>query len=353
MDKGMFDGCNNLTDLYLNKNVTPPTLTIYYGIGFQFNGEWTTDEESEKLSIHVPEGCEGTYLKKWRYAFTGYSATSDVWAGETTAYQNLWSGVQWNLYETDWRLPDDEKVDEEVNIRLTDAENRIRRLLGTGIVADATDFYPYHTSNGILTLVGASPESMDITLTSELLEFPEGWYLDYVGTGAFRKCKNLHSVTMEGNLVGIESNAFKGVEGDLTLNFEGPIAPKFVLDEEGTPFEFGVADENLHIHVPGGFETIYIEDWIYPLCGYEDRWSMFNAYCTSTEEDEFNRQLEEMNQVLDGARNRLRRMMGLPEISISEEETSADNTTPIADGKEEKESGADDETDGTGKEIKE
>ena len=368
LDKGMFDGCNNLTDLYLNKNVTPPMLTIYYGVGFQFNGEWTTDEESEKLSIHVPEGCEGAYLKKWRYAFTGYCATSDVWSGETTAYQNLWSGVQWNLYEANWRLPDDEEVDEEVNIRLTDAENRIRGLLGMGTVADATDFYPYHTSSGILTLVGASPESTDIALTPELLEFPEGWYLDYVGTGAFRKCKNLHSVTMEGNLVGVESNAFKGVEGDLTLNFEGPFAPILVLDEAGTPFEFGVADENLHINVPEGFETIYIEDWIYPLCGYEDLWSMFNAYCTSTEEDEFNQQLEEMNRVLDEARNRLRRMMGLPEISISEEETSADNITPIADGKEEtsadnatpaaddkeeKESGADDETDGTGEETKE
>ena len=61
-------------------------------------------------------------------------------------------------------------------------------------------------------------------------------------------------------------------------------------------------------------------------------------------------------------------MMGLPEISISEEETSADNITPIADGKEEtsadnatpaaddkeeKESGANDETDGTGEETKE
>ena len=98
---------------------------------------------------------------------------------------------------------------------------------------------------------------------------PDGWYLDYIGTGAFSRSIALENVFIPGNLAGIYSDAFAGAKlanGTLTLYLEGNEPPALLRTAEDEPFTFGVADECMALAAsPFSFEEIdedaYVEAW--------------------------------------------------------------------------------------------
>ncbi len=104
---GMFTGCDELSEITLSDYYAPQT-GIYGSMGFQFNYNWTQEEESERLRLNVPEGSEENYIKEWRYLYAGYYDF-----GDDSAYQNMWTDIQWNNmnWET-WEFPADETVDQ-------------------------------------------------------------------------------------------------------------------------------------------------------------------------------------------------------------------------------------------------
>ena len=261
-----FVGCSSLRDIYLQE--TPAQLAFgmynpYTHDPFRFNVEdWSSAQEEELLRIHVPENAVSDYIKKWRYAMSGYLGTASV-----PPYEDMWESIQFaNLNWDTWEFPEDKVVDALAKETLLTAENHLRKLLGLSDVTEPTDFYPYHVNNGYITLVGAPSDAREVTLDAKTLELPEGWCLDYVGADAFGNSRNLRQVTFPDNFAGIYSNAFRGVESDnLVLVFEGlspDMTPPALLggtDEE--PFTFGIDMKKVTIRVPAGMEELYYGAW--------------------------------------------------------------------------------------------
>ena len=269
MSAGTFNYCDNLEEISFD-STTPTELSIYGAGSYQFNYSWTVEEEAEKLSIHVPEDVEGDYIKKWRYLFAGYYDF-----GGESAYQRLWSDLESALIDWDTgTMPAEEEVDAFVESVLLKHENRIRKMMGVEEVTEPTEFYPYRVDgDGNITLIGASGNIEDAFLWGDEVGLPNGWMLDYIGSGAFGKCKNLQSVWIMEALQGIYENAFKGVESDELKLYVWSSEPiKLMGVTEGKPFDFGVDYDKLRLVVLGG-ETVaedYLEAWKYPMAGYED-----------------------------------------------------------------------------------
>lgn len=267
---GLFAGCDSLTDVTL-EDETPAEPFIYNnsGVKFQFNPDWTPEEEVEKLRVHVPAGTEKAYAKKWRYAYAGYTKIND-----TPAYMNLWNDVYYDNIDWDTgEVPDDEVVDQQVEERVLEAENLVRREIGTQTVSEPTEYYPYHlVNNELVMLAGAPSDTTELDLNdTTLLDLPEGWYLDGIEKGAFKKCTSLQRVVIPANMTEIASGAFEGVQsGTLTLEFEDGGSPAALTCEDGTPFSFGVDESNVYLHVPEEREDEFMVSWAYPLAGYTD-----------------------------------------------------------------------------------
>lgn len=327
---GLFTGCDSLRDVYFTTE-EPPRLMVYGTVKYQFNYNWTEEEELEKLRIHVPEGMEESYIRDWRYAFAGYINTADQ-----SAYERMWEDLRMDHMDWDtWEFPSDEEVDAYVAEALLTEENRIRSLLGMETVSKPSEWYEYSVnSNGIITLTGVPSDCTEARLDAKTLGMPDGWYLDNIGTGAFSKAKNLKKVVIPGGLVGIYSNAFAGVESeDVTLVFEG-WAPDLLRSDDdilnGVPFSFGIEDSRLHIQVPEGWEDFYIDMWQYIFAGYNDSGEMWNAIEEElTEkngtEPEIDEILEVMNERLLTSKNRIRAMMGLEPLDPDSEDSSDDS----------------------------
>ena len=257
---GTFDDCDSLTDIYFTYGVVPLAFASYSkGFGFYFN----TVKYDEGLRVHVPEYLETDYIKKWRYMFAGYAATTSQ-----PAYLEMWQDIQFaNLDWDTWEYPADEVVDALLKEQLLMAENRLRDMLGVEEATEPVDFYPYRVDeDGYITLLGAPSDATVIMLDAATLEMPDGWCLDYVGADAFSNSKNLQWVIFPDNFSGIYSNAFRGVESDsLVLIFEGlspdmtPPALSGGTDEE--PFTFGIDMDKVTIIVPTGMEELYYEAW--------------------------------------------------------------------------------------------
>ena len=327
---GLFTGCDSLRDVYFTTEEAPK-LMVYGTVKYQFNYDWTEEEELEKLRIHVPEGAEEGYIRDWRFAFAGYINTADQ-----SAYERMWEDIRMEHmnWET-WEFPSDEEVDAYVAEALLAEENRIRSLLGMETVSKPSEWYEYSVNNsGIITLTGVPSNCTETRLDAKTLGMPEGWYLDNIGTGAFSKAKNLQKVVIPGGLVGIYSNAFAGVESeDVTLVFEG-WAPDLLRSDDdilnGKPFSFGIEDSHLHIQVPEGWEDFYIDMWQYVFAGYDDVGSMWDAIeeelkeknGTEPETDEI---LDVMNERLLISKNRIRAMMGLEPLDPDSEDSSDDS----------------------------
>ena len=307
--RGAFTGCDQLTDVTLH-NETAPLLVTSGNSPFQFNWYWSTEEEAEKLKIHIPEGSKESYAMKWRYLFAGYAGNPSL-----SPYLEMWQDIQVSHIDWDtWEYPPDEEIDDLLKDALLEAENRVRIMVGGETVSEPTDFYPYRQSgDGELTLIGAPSYVQDIVLAPDTLDMPSGWYLDYIGTGAFSGCVQLRSVTCEDNLVGIYTNAFEGLKGqELTLKFEGTTPVKLLGGTKDTPFTFGTTGDGLTIAVPEGSEKAYVQSWVYPMAGYENLDELLQSLDTNLTDQE---KQEVAAKILMPVENRLRSMLGLPEVS--------------------------------------
>lgn len=327
--RGIFTGCDALTDLTLH-NETAPQLVTSGGTPFAFNWYWSNEEEIQNLQVHIPEGSEESYIIGWRYLFAGYTETP-----YTSAYLEMWNAIQVNNIDWDtWEYPADEDVDVWLKEELLDAENRVRAMIDAEQVSEPTDFYPYRQSEeGELTLIGAPSYVQDVVLTPETLDMPSAWYLDYIGTDAFSNSPQLRSVTCENNLVGIYTNAFEGLSGSkLTLYFNGTTPAQLLGGTRETPFTFGTTGDGLSIVVPEGSEKVYVQAWVYPIAGYENLDELLQSLDEGLTDQE---KQEEAAKLLMPVENQLRKMLGLSEVSeasdlwslqVKDEEITPDET---------------------------
>ena len=280
VNAGIFNSCSSLTDITF-VDTTPPRMSLYgYGMPFRFNANDWNDDASEEahLHIHVPEGSETDYLQSWRYAFVGYIADDT-----TSAYQLMWRDVYNEMFDyVNWVAPSINDVNAEVDRRLLVAENHTRRLLGMPDSGEVTRKYSYVTDElGYMTLTAA--RGLTYTdLTPEELELPEGWFIDYIGTDAFRESPELRTVMMPETLSGIYMNAFRGVTFDeadddpwgwntvLYLYYASEQPYELLGFEDGTPFSFGVPDDKIVLcdNTINGAEDAYIQAWTLPMTGY-------------------------------------------------------------------------------------
>ena len=286
-----FNGCDSLRDISFSG--IAPELALYGTQPFYFNSDWSREEELEHIRIHVPEGTEESYIKKWRYMFCGYYEL-----GSDTAYLRMWSDLQWEFIDWDtFEFLPDEQIDSILEQRLLEAENNIRTILGIGAATEPTDFYPYRYDNFEVTLVGvpSGTQDLDIAAEKENMELPPAASVNYIASGAFSKCSNLRSVTIPDSVAGIYENAFSGVNTEkIVLNFQSTTPLQLLRSAEDTPYSFGVEDSQLEIHVPEGCEETYITAWSSALAGSEDE------------------------AALKEAANRLRQMMGLDPVEDTE-----------------------------------
>ena len=341
---GSFTGCDSLQDIYFNSE-SAPELMVYGTSPYQFNYDWTEEEELEKLRIHVPESAKEMYIRDWRYAFAGY-----IDYPNQSAYDRMWDDIRWKHMNWDtWEFPSDEEVDAYVAEALLEAENRARKALGMEEVSRLSEWYEYTVDTyGFVTLTGVPSYCTETTLDAETIGLTSGAYLDNIGTGAFSKAKNLQKVVIPNGLSAIYSNAFAGVESDsVTLVFEGWAPDLFRSADDilsGVPFSFGIEDSRIHIQVPEGWEDFYISSWEYIFAGYdtaEDMWTAVKADLTEQNGTEPTNEeiLTEENKRLVASHNRIRAMMGL------EPEQVEDNTAE--DSKETADTGTDETTEGT------
>ena len=321
LSRNLFNNCNKLSDITFDSEVPFPLMVSSMGSPFQFNASWTLEEEKENLHIHVPAGSEEQYVKAWKYFFAGYYDSSD-----TPAYIQMWNVVQMKYMDWEtWEFPSDEEVDVYVEEELLEAENRIRDLLDIPTVSEPTDFYPYRLSyEGELTLLGVPSNTKELDLGTEDLGMPVGWYLDYIGSHAFSKAANLNHLVIPETLAGIYTDAFEGVTGEhLTLTFQGTTPLNFMGWSTENPFRFGVDESNITIEVPQGSEEDYIRALEFPLLGYTDLYEMQESVRTELEEkgqtvteDELK---EETVKRLIAVENRIRKMMGMAQITSADE----------------------------------
>ena len=353
LEPGLFANSNALTDITFT-SWNPNALMIYLKSVYQFNTMWTLEEEEEKLRIHVPEGQELTYVKAWRYGSIGYG--SDPYSD--SPYIEMWNDIQFSNIDWDnWEFPENSVVDVLTKQRLLEAENHLRKLFGMELVTEPTDYYPYRVNDGMVTMVGAPSYLEYLNMDYADFDLPDGWYFDYIGTGALADCENLQYVKVADNLTGIYSNAFGKVKDSLTLEFTSPSPIKLMTDVQGETFYFGPDEDKMHIVVPEGWEEIYLNMWKYQMAGYEDYDAMHDAIyfdmidwdnidwdtvdwdelMQPSEEQEEEIQAE-MQRLLEPAVARLQKLLGMSSEDTEtdlEETGEAGNAETDAEGTEE------------------
>lgn len=313
MRAGMFSGCMQLEKLILNAS-SPMDLIIFGSVKYQFNYEWTPEEEAQNLKLILPDNLETEYIMEWRYLFAGSTGS---YSGDN--YIDLWNDTQGDMI--DWftgTFPADEEVDAAARERLLQAENRIRSMIGCGLVSEPTEFYPYRLFGDNLTLLAVPTYLQDAVLSPEVVGLPAGWFLDQIAEGAFAGVSNLRSATIPANMSGMYSGMLKNAaenSSQVTLKFQGeqPLTLQGYTEEK--PFEFGIAEDKIKIQVPDGCEKNYIQEWTYPMAGFADQSDMEAAVISrQTEEGEEvteEKVQEEMVSLLLPAENRLRSMLGI------------------------------------------
>ena len=126
---GAFSGDGALVSLTVG-NPVPQLLLPSPGIGYVFDGAVDAYEEASRISLHVPEGKEQTYINAWAYNLLGYSD-----------YDDYYSAVEWDMimdaFETGvWPTEDDVRARMAAN--LLEPENRLRKMLGLTTVESST-----------------------------------------------------------------------------------------------------------------------------------------------------------------------------------------------------------------------
>lgn len=342
---GLFNGCEALTDVYFENEVPPSLAGMMSTFKFQFNIDWTGEEESQRLKIHVPEGTEKDYVKAWRYNFVGYGDTD-----YQPAYLAMWEEIRVENIDWDtWEFPENSVVDEKLKEELLLYENRLRTMLGMDNVEEPVDFYPYHKDDwGMLRLAGVPSDVTKVDLyDTDLMGLPEGWYFDGIESYAFAAAKNLKEIVLPYTLAELSNNVFAGIETDsLTVTFDEYWAIDLVL-EDGQPFSFGVDDSVLHLEVPEEVQDEYLETWSYKFAGYDDLEAMRAAVkaelgAAGEEPSDVEVDTEIAGRLLPQV-NRLRKMMGLEEVETLDteafglniqEETGTEAETPENDSEE-------------------
>lgn len=319
---GIFNGCANLRELTFTSN-TPPRLLLYgSGVDYMFNREdWETPEtEMQMLHITVPEGSELYYVDSWRYSLLGYASYGDV-----SAYQEMYKDVL--KYLSGWYYPmepTDAEVRAEMDIRLLSSENRARAMLGLPLVDAIEHDYDYVISDdGMITLTGARGITAT-DLSSETLEMPDGYYLDYIGSFAFMESPDLRMVELPFGLAGIYYNAFNGVKFKANDPSDGLImvydywsdVPQLILEYEGQPFSFGIDDSRIalmDLYGEGSRDAEFIQEWTLPMTGYSSVANLRAAVRNDLAKDGAEHTDEEVEaevtqRLMDGE-NRVRKML--------------------------------------------
>ena len=277
---GMFDGCtggaDGHIDLYFEGYGAPSMMMLDTHAPFYFNAsDWFDDaQEAEHISVHVQDtDQQQEFLDTWRYTLMGYAKDS---------YQDLWDDVRFDLAMASGALPTDKEVMAECDKRLTDAENRARILMGLPTVKSSRKYeLEINDDMGTITLTHAHGIT-STTLSSQELEMPDTWTLDFIGTGAFKDSPDLSMVVLPMTLSAIQDHAFDGVNATFGLMLQ--YMPGDYCDltgfEEGTPFEFGVPDEDITLidaFWEGEGKEDFIQNWTLPLAGYYSYESLYAA----------------------------------------------------------------------------
>ncbi len=149
-----------------------------------------------------------------------------------------------------------------------------------------------------------------------------------LGNNVFTDCAELESASFTGAASGrIGTELFYSCDKlqSLVFNEEPPTA---TLYSPGTGFRFngdwaeGEEAQTLHISVPEGQEQAYLEAWVYPFIGYAN----YDDYYNKIDDELFNQTYEVpteaqvravMAENLLEPENRLRQMMGLPQVESS------------------------------------
>lgn len=320
---GIFNGCANLRELTFTSNMPPRLLLYNAGIDYMFNREdWETPEtEMQMLHITVPEGSELYYVDSWRYSLLGYASYGDV-----SAYQDMYVDVRADLF---WKYypmePTDAEVRAEMDSRLLASENRARAMLGLPLVDAIEHDYDYVISDdGMITLTGARGITAT-DLSSETLEMPDGYYLDYIGSFAFMESPDLRMVELPFGLAGIYYNAFNGVKFKSNDPSDGLImvydswsetVPQLILEYEGEPFSFGIDDSRIalmDLYGEGSRDAEFIQEWTLPMTGYSSvanlRAAVRNKLSENGAEPTDEEVEAEVTQRLMKGENRVRKML--------------------------------------------
>ena len=316
-----FSGCDKLQRIEFT-SATPPTLG-FLGVGDAYAFTSTPEQdEKNKLTLTVPEGSKQAYLDAWRYAFAGYEDTT-INGIFKPAYQSM----RENIKHTSKNISDEE-VDAKIYQTLLSTENRLRGLLGMEKITKLDHLYNWKTTWGddLFILTSAYTDATEITLDAEMLDLPEGWSIDYIGSHAFANAPNLTQVTADANtMLALYSGAFADAENHpITLIFTGNADPNtmgvgLVPAGDGKRFDFTGLEK---VVLPEGTEQIFLDLWLYPTSGYEDYADLYLQTADELyEQKELTDDVEKNKELIDARmaeimlpyENQLRRLFGMEE----------------------------------------
>ena len=222
----------------------------------------------------------------------------------------------------------DEEVDAKIYQTLLSTENRLRGLLGMEKITKLDHLYNWKTTWGddLFILTSAYTDATEITLDAEMLDLPEGWSIDYIGSHAFANAPNLTQVTADANtMLALYSGAFADAENHpITLIFTGNADPNtmgvgLVPAGDGKRFDFTGLEK---VVLPEGTEQIFLDLWLYPTSGYEDYADLYLQTADELyEQKELTDDVEKNKELIDARmaeimlpyENQLRRLFGMEE----------------------------------------
>ena len=126
---GAFSGDGALVSLTVGSPV-PQLLLPSPGIGYVFDAMADANEEAARISLHVPEGKEQTYINAWVYSLLGYSD-----------YDGYYSAVEWDMLMDAFNtgiFPTETDIRARMAENLLEPENRLRIMLGLPTVESST-----------------------------------------------------------------------------------------------------------------------------------------------------------------------------------------------------------------------
>ncbi len=323
---GAFSSCSSLASITLG-STEPAKLELYSpGIAFCF-----TDSAEEDANIHlnVPEGSEERYLQSWVYCLVGY-----------TSYDELYEAVEWEIIEETWEWPSEAEVRAEMAEELLEPENRLRTMMGMPTVDastiivdesqgggdsddgdedDGTSFKFSGGEGGAYTLTKVPADVTIVTLDDVL---PEDCVSLTIGAKAFANCTNLTRVEFGSRVTAINSGAFNGCDG-VTVVLPSGAAESISLSGGSTdnPFTFGSA---IALSAPEGEQEALLAAWPMQCLGYADEselgdwvFDLFMEYLF--DDDPTASAVAHINDCLLEQENYLRGLMGLDEISFTDE----------------------------------